>query len=594
MSLSINNNITSLNAWRNLKLTDARMSKTMEKLSSGLRINRAADDPAGLVISEKMRAQLVGLDAAVKNSEKAINMIQTAEAALDQVQKLLDKMRQLAIDTANLGVNDDAMRQANQDELSEAIDSITRIANYTQFGTKELLDGSNALTAQITDNAGTDVDVVKSTLEGGSYKLNVAVDTAGTTTGSFTNTGAAVVDAAQTAEDLSEGSHTLTVSGSLESVAEANDTSNIVSSITAVDGTTTYSDVSSDTTFTFTVVDNAGNLEFSWDDGNGNTGTLDFDETSAADALTFAPYAGTQISFTVDGTAATAGDTFDLVVTASTAQASLDSGTAVSFSSNSTLTSVNLTSGDAGGGTTAFDLSGVKSGGTLNTGTDTFSVTKTVYSGTLSKADGSDAGASVNFKANDTNVDFTAGAEGELGTLTLNFGATVAAGDITLSTDDSNGLVFQVGANENQTIKVGIQSVKAADLGKGAYYTNADGVRTRVTAFSSVAELKTKLVLKEGSADDIAQAVGVVDKALEEVSNIRGTLGAVQADNLQVQLDSLRVSYENLQAAESTIRDTDMTLEMANFTKYQIMMQAGTAMLAQANQIPNNILQLLR
>ncbi len=591
MSLSINNNITSLNAWRNLKLTDARMSKTMEKLSSGLRINRAADDPAGLVISEKMRAQLVGLDAAVKNSEKAINMIQTAEAALDQVQKLLDKMRQLAIDTANLGVNDDAMRQANQDELSEAIDSITRIANYTQFGTKKLLDGSNALTAQITDNAGTDVDVVKSTLEGGSYKLNVAVDTPGTTTGTFTNTGAAVVDAAQTAEDLSEGSHTLTVSGSLESVAEANDTSNIVNSVTAVDGTNTYSDVSADTTFTFTVADNAGNLVFNWSDGT-NTGTVDFDETNAAETITFNPYAGTQITFQTDGTAATAGDTFDLVVTASTAQATLDSGAAVSFTSTDSRASVNLTSGDAGGGTTAFDLSGVTFDGTSKS--DTFSVTKTVYSGTLSKADGSDAGAAVTFKANDTNVDFTAGAEGELGTLTVNFGATVAAGDITLSTDDTNGLLFQVGANENQTIKVGIQSAKAADLGKGAYYTNADGVKTRVTAFSSVSELKTKLVLKEGSADEIAQAVGVIDKALSEVSNIRGTLGAVQADNLQVQLDSLRVSYENLQAAESTIRDTDMTLEMANFTKYQIMMQAGTAMLAQANQIPNNILQLLR
>ncbi len=593
MSLSINNNITSLNAWRNLKLTDARMSKTMEKLSSGLRINRAADDPAGLVISEKMRAQLVGLDAAVKNSEKAINMIQTAEAALDQVQKLLDKMRQLAIDTANLGVNDDAMRQANQDELSEAIDSITRIANYTQFGTKKLLDGSNALTAQITDNAGTDVDVVKSTLEGGSYKLNVAVDTPGTTTGTFTNTGAAVVDAAQTAEDLSEGSHTLTVSGSLESVAEANDTSNIVSSVTAVDGTNTFSDVSANTTFTFTVADDGTgtNLVFNWSDGT-NTGTVDFNEANNAETIVFTPYAGTQITFVTNGTNAAVNDTFDLVVTASTAQATLDSGAAVSFTSTDSRASVNLTSGDAGGGTTAFDLSGVTFDGTSKS--DTFSVTKTVYSGTLSKADGSDAGAAVTFKANDTNVDFTAGAEGELGTLTVNFGATVAAGDITLSTDDTNGLLFQVGANENQTIKVGIQSAKAADLGKGAYYTNADGVKTRVMAFSSVSELKTKLVLKEGSADEIAQAVGVIDKALSEVSNIRGTLGAVQADNLQVQLDSLRVSYENLQAAESTIRDTDMTLEMANFTKYQIMMQAGTAMLAQANQIPNNILQLLR
>ena len=101
-------------------------------------------------------------------------------------------------------------------------------------------------------------------------------------------------------------------------------------------------------------------------------------------------------------------------------------------------------------------------------------------------------------------------------------------------------------------------------------------------------------VFVQGTPDQIAQAVGVIDKAIDQISTIRGKLGAMQSDNLQVQADSLRVSFENLQASESTIRDTDMTKEMAEFTKYQIMMQAGTAMLAQANQLPNNVLQLLR
>jgi flagellin len=101
-------------------------------------------------------------------------------------------------------------------------------------------------------------------------------------------------------------------------------------------------------------------------------------------------------------------------------------------------------------------------------------------------------------------------------------------------------------------------------------------------------------VFKNGTADEIAQSVGVIDKAIDDIASLRGSLGAIQADNLQVQLDSLRVAYENLQASESTIRDADMTSEMANFTKFQIMMQAGTAMLAQANQMPNNILQLLK
>ena len=162
MSLSINNNITALNAWRNLKNTDMKMSGSMEKLSSGLRINRAADDPAGLVISEKMRAQLSGLGAAAKNTEKAINLISTAEAALDKVNELLLKMRALTVDTANLGVTDADMAKANQNELDEAIDSITRIGNNTQFGTKKLINGdfsNGGLVFQIGANGGQNVEV---------------------------------------------------------------------------------------------------------------------------------------------------------------------------------------------------------------------------------------------------------------------------------------------------------------------------------------------------------------------------------------------------------------------------------------------------
>src|SRR5512138_1792746 len=120
----IKHNIPALNAYRMLPWNNSQVSKAMEKLSSGLRINRAADDPAGLVISEKMRAQLNGIEAAVKNSEKAVNMVQTAEAALDKVGKLLVKIRQLAIDSANSGVNDTSMKNANQAELDEAIASI--------------------------------------------------------------------------------------------------------------------------------------------------------------------------------------------------------------------------------------------------------------------------------------------------------------------------------------------------------------------------------------------------------------------------------------------------------------------------------------
>jgi flagellin len=145
---------------------------------------------------------------------------------------------------------------------------------------------------------------------------------------------------------------------------------------------------------------------------------------------------------------------------------------------------------------------------------------------------------------------------------------------------------------------VNIQSTRAISLGKVATYGDNDAA---VTTFMSLNDLTTTSakvaagggVLEYGTADEIAQAIGVIDEAIEDIASLRGDLGAIQSDNLQVQLDSLRVAYENLQSSESTIRDTDMTREMAEFTKNQIMLQAGTAMLAQANQIPNNILQLL-
>jgi flagellin len=166
----------------------------------------------------------------------------------------------------------------------------------------------------------------------------------------------------------------------------------------------------------------------------------------------------------------------------------------------------------------------------------------------------------------------------------------------TVGTVKDNSALFQIGANETQTVSVTIRSTKAIDLGKFATYGDSN---VGVTAFANLSELTTSGaslagVLKNGTADQKAQAIGLIDKAIDDVTGVRGALGAVQADNLQVQLDSLRVAYENLQASESTIRDADMTREMAEFTKNSIMMQAGTAMLAQANQQPNQLLSLLK
>ena len=152
MGLRINHNITSINAHRQLQSNDSALASTLERLSSGMKINRAADGPAALVISEQMRAQIAGLDQAVDNSEMAVSMVQTTEANLGEVSSLLTNIRQLAIHAANEGVNDETMLEADQLEIENALATIDRISNQAQFGTKKLLDGSNGASGSTTGN----------------------------------------------------------------------------------------------------------------------------------------------------------------------------------------------------------------------------------------------------------------------------------------------------------------------------------------------------------------------------------------------------------------------------------------------------------
>ena len=142
MSLRINNNVESLNANRHLINNDKQLSKSIERLSSGQKINRGADGPASLVISEGMRAQIGSLRQATDNNEAAISLVQTAEGALNEVSKLLVDMRQRAVSAANLGINDQNSVNASQKEIENALEAIDRISNNTQFGSKNLLDGS--------------------------------------------------------------------------------------------------------------------------------------------------------------------------------------------------------------------------------------------------------------------------------------------------------------------------------------------------------------------------------------------------------------------------------------------------------------------
>ena len=145
MTLRINHNTAAINSWRNLEKTDRAMDKTLEKLSSGYKINRAGDDPASLVISEQMRSQIKSMEQATLNSELAVSMIQTSEASMSEVNNILVNMRQLVLHAANEGANDDKMLAADQAEIDNSIKTIDTIASQAQFGSRYLLDGSNGI-----------------------------------------------------------------------------------------------------------------------------------------------------------------------------------------------------------------------------------------------------------------------------------------------------------------------------------------------------------------------------------------------------------------------------------------------------------------
>jgi flagellin len=150
MTYRINHNIASINSHRQVVNNSKAMASTLEKLSSGLKINRAADSPASLVISEQMRAQITGLNQAIDNSETAVSLVQTAEANMSEINNLLLSVRQLAIHAANEGVNDEVMLEADQNEINNALETINRISNQAQFGTKKLLDGSRGASGSTT------------------------------------------------------------------------------------------------------------------------------------------------------------------------------------------------------------------------------------------------------------------------------------------------------------------------------------------------------------------------------------------------------------------------------------------------------------
>jgi len=643
MSLRINHNIASVNGHRNMLKNDMAISKSLEKLSSGLRINRAADDAAGLIISEQMRAQISGLGKAISNTETAVAMVQTAEGALDEMNTLLTKARELALHAANAGANDAGQLAADQSELDNIVSSITRIAENTQFGTKKILDGN--LSNSKVLNATAVSQFTQTGLTNGDISVNVT--TAGVKGAS---TGTAVSDAQATA--LTNAGTGITVTGSSTfdnqttlSILKADRTT--LSSVTVAAGTSVSDAIgllNATKSGVTTSLAAAGAFALAADDfgtyangsrlviqGGSTTANVGYDIGVAAPTGVLVGGVNAQINRGTNGTAALVANSTLNDATATTIfkadAASAGVATSAVTGAHAFLADTTLELVDAGGKVlasvvAAADANAGSAAAGDTTVAEAFTALSAASNGKFTVANGTAGTVNITATNKDaasngvflritaasssvsgataTGVDNTSTGfggvgltvEGNRGTtfsganstgsqtvnlsLASGIGGAVASYANALTVQD--GAVFQIGANQGQTIAVSISSVKAADLGLG------------VVTGSSLDSLRSGAFLTGGRAQE---AIGVIDAAIDDVTNLRGSLGAVQANSLESNLNSLRATMENTIAAESIIRDVDFAAESATFTRNSIMIQASTAMLAQANQLPQNVLQLL-
>ena len=472
MALTIANNVQSLTAQNNLNRSTNALGKSLERMSSGLKVNRGADGPAALVISEKQRAQIAGLNQAIENSEKAVSLVQTAEGALSEINSLLVKVRSLALDSANEGVNDADSLAANQAEIDNALDTINRIANNTQFSTKKLLDGSAGVSGTVTDQDVTFLGASSDT-SAGTYAVNI------TTAGERANYTAASAQTSNLAND-----ETLTVNGVAITLNSGMSRAQVQSRIN----------------------------EFS-----GQTGVVAEDDPSTANTTRLRTQQfGGNASLSVVSDRADAADS-------------------------------------SGFGTTEQTDTGVDIAGTFD------GVAGSGAGNVLTATGGSAEGVSITIGENSTDVAET---------------VTSAQGNVTVT---NNALTFQIGPNANQTVQVAIDSVNPTSLGRGVANN----------AFTNLNDITVT------SANNAQDAIAVIDQAIDDVTNMRGTLGAFQQNTLESTANNLRATLENSVNVESVIRDTDFASEIANFTKNQVLVQAGTSTLSSANQTSQLVLSLL-
>lgn len=508
MALTVNTNIASLNTQRNLGSSSNALSTSLQRLSTGSRINSAKDDAAGLQISNRMTSQINGLGVAVRNANDGISISQTAEGALQQSTNILQRMRDLSLQSAN-GTNDATDRKALQNEIVTLKNEMNRIAETTTFGGRKVLDGSfTGVDFQVGANANETI------------RVNV--------------NGAAATDL---------GNNAL-------SAAKSNPTNGMLGKTTAAAATNVA--------------------------GNGVTATV-FTVTGVEGQKTANVAAGASakaIAAAVNGVSSDTG----VQAEAQTKAKITDLGAVgtVSFK----LTGSNTTAADIQAHVSdVTDLSSLRDA--VNAQTATTGITAQI----------DDKGSLTLISKTGDNIaiqDFKNSAQPDTGTATLakvqSFGidGTPATASATLATTGS------AGAANDSTIVTGDVSFNS----RSGFSISADTATVLANAPTNSTK-DTVSAIDVSTANGAQNAIAVIDAALSQIDSDRSALGAVQ-NRFENTIANLQNIGENVSAARGRIQDTDFAAETANLSKNQILQQAGTAILAQANQLPQAVLSLLR
>ncbi|WP_134703683.1 flagellin [Ammoniphilus sp. YIM 78166] len=549
--MRINHNISSMNTYRLMNANNTNSAKSMEKLSSGLRIGKAADDAAGLSISEKMRSQIRGLDQAQRNAQDGISLLQTAEGGMNETHDILQRMRELANQSSN-GVNKDEDRKALNDEFKQLKEEIDGIANRTEFNGKKLIDGS--------------------------------LKSDGATVGTNTTSGAQVLT--QTSAKAVSATATFNAADytAVNLATQPTDTLSIDSVSVKIDWEKKLSDSEKlllDRDYTTPMTQTEQNeikatmqrvINESIDEHNAANGTnvqhvkVFEDSTGALNIQSGS--AGQDSKLSITSAAGGVLNTYMGAATVTNGQNLMASNIAGTETLQFEVNGVTLKTaalGAATAGTTDADTVATDIQTKMRTAIDTYNTNaglKVGDEGFIDKdkvyVEAKDGRFSIKSESGAINLK-----EQEGFTLVKDLGLTQAQTEGA----GAGGMTFQIGANKGQELKLSIGDMRSAALG----VASAD----------------------IGTAAGSKQALDTVAKAIQSVSSERSKLGAAQ-NRLEHSINNMSTSSQNLSAAESRIRDVDMAKEMMEFQKNNILSQAAQAMMSQANQQPQGVLQLLR